>query len=142
LNLLLHIQSVPGYRLPHPGMGPIKSRCGIPSGPDANMCSCHHGAPRFTEAELRKAIELSYSWAETLRRLHYRSAGGNWKTLKKYAALWGIRTEHFDPHRAQAEALLEANRPKRLEEVMVENSTYARQHLKRRLFAEGIKGRR
>src|SRR4051812_30179338 len=45
--------------------------------------------PRFTEAKLREAIAASISWADTLRRLKYRSAGGNWKTLQKYAAFWG-----------------------------------------------------
>ena len=48
---------------------------------------------RFTEEELRFAIAASRSWAETLRRLRYRSAGGNWRTIKKYAALWSISTE-------------------------------------------------
>jgi transposase-like protein len=98
--------------------------------------------PRFTEEELRWAIAGARSWSETLRRLDYRSAGGNWKTLQKYAALWEIPTDHFDPDAGRVEALKRANRPTPLEEVMVAGSTYSRSHLKRRLFAEGIKDRR
>ena len=95
--------------------------------------------PRFTEDQLRVAIGSSRSWAETLRKLQYRSAGGNWKTLKKYAAKWKIPTDHFDPYAASREFLHRPPRP--LAEILVKDSTYHRSHLKRRLFAEGIKKR-
>ena len=96
--------------------------------------------PRFTEAELRAAIAAATSWAETLRLLGYRSAGGNWKTLKKYAALWEIPTEHFDPHAASLTGLRRAGfKAIPLEEVLVENSSYNRNNLKQRLLAEGLK---
>jgi len=89
---------------------------------------------------LRAAIAASRSWAETLRRLRYRTAGGNWKTLKKYAALWDIPTEHFDPHEASVRGLRQsAFRATPLESVLVENSSYNRGNLKRRLFDEGFK---
>jgi hypothetical protein len=93
----------------------------------------------FTETEARAAIANSVSWAETLRRLGLRDAGGNHLTLKKYAALWQISTDHFDPYASSRGA-----RPNRipLSEVLVENSTYHRGHLKDRLFFEGIKDRR
>lgn len=99
-------------------------------------------SPRFTEPELREAIALSYSWAEALRRLKYRSAGGNWKTLKKYAALWNVPTEHFDPN-GQANAGLRRSGPKKrlLGEILVRDSTFSRNHLKERLFLEGLKAR-
>lgn len=99
-------------------------------------------AVRFTEDQLRAAISESVSWAETLRRLQYRSAGGNWRTLQKYAALWSISAEHFDPDAARRESLARARglvTP--LAEVMVRDSSYTRSHLKRRLFDEGLKER-
>lgn len=99
-------------------------------------------APRFTEQQLREAIAQSRSWAQTLRRLQYRSAGGNWRTLKKYTRLWGISTAHFDPDAVRREALREANIPRPLEEILVQDSTYSRHHLKLRLFAERVKQRR
>jgi len=96
---------------------------------------------RFSEEELRKAITASRSWAETLRHLNYRSAGGNWRTLKKYAALWNIPTDHFDPDAVCREALRRSSTPRPLEEILVDGSTYSRDHLKHRLFAEGLKKR-
>jgi hypothetical protein len=96
--------------------------------------------PRFDEQRLREVLAESRSWAEAVRLLGYRSAGGNWRTLQKYAQLWRISTEHFDPDAVRNEALRKGQRP--LEEVMVRNSSYGRQHLKRRLLAAGIKERR
>jgi len=95
--------------------------------------------PRFTESQLRGAIALARSWAETLRLLEYRTAGGNWRTLQKYAELWKISTEHFDPDAARREALRKP--PRSLDSILVEGSTYSRNNLKRRLFIEGIKTR-
>jgi hypothetical protein len=98
--------------------------------------------PRFSEKQLREAIAHSESWAETLRLLQYRSAGGNWLTLKKYAKLWNISIAHFDPDAVRREALRNANLPRPLEEILVADSTFSRHHLKLRLFAEGVKERR
>ncbi|MDX6651329.1 MAG: hypothetical protein QOJ38_110 [Solirubrobacterales bacterium] len=97
-------------------------------------------SPRFTQEQLEEAIQESRSWAETLRRLRYRSAGGNWRTLQKYAVRWNIATDHFDSAAAANDALRRPPRP--LESVLVEGSTYSRSHLKERLFAEGLKDRR
>lgn len=105
------------------------------------MCSMGRRL-RFSREELAEAIASSMSWSEALRRLGYTSAGGNWKTLKKYAELWGISAEHFDADAARLAGLKRAQRRKCLDEIMVENSTYSRNHLKERLFAEGLKERR
>lgn len=57
--------------------------------------------------------------------------------MKKYAALWGIPTEHFDPY---AEVMEKIRKPKRdLSEILVEKSTYSRSNLKARLYHEGLK---
>jgi hypothetical protein len=96
--------------------------------------------PRFREQHLRDAIATSMSWAETLRRLQYQSAGGNWKTLKKYAEIWRISTAHFDPGAARRRGLRRISTP--LSEILVENSSYSRNHLKDRLFSAGLKARR
>jgi hypothetical protein len=92
---------------------------------------------RFTRDELREAIAQSQSWAETLRRLGYRPAGGNARTVQKYAALWGIAAEHFDPYASQRGG----PRPDRipLHEILVRDSTYTRSHLKQRLYEAGVK---
>ncbi|HVD86464.1 MAG TPA: hypothetical protein VNB59_03565 [Solirubrobacterales bacterium] len=91
----------------------------------------------YTEREAREAIAASYSWAESLRKLGLCPSGGAWRVLKKYADLWGISTDHFDPAKCvEGNLRLPA---RRLDEVLVENSTYSRQHVKRRLFKEGMK---
>jgi hypothetical protein len=82
-------------------------------------------------------VAPSRSYADALGRLGLRPAGGNHATLKKYVRLWDISIEHFDfgarPPFREATPLVE---------LLVEGSTYNRAHLKRRLFADGIKERR
>lgn len=91
----------------------------------------------YTEEQAREAISTSYSWSESLRKLGLCPTGGAWRVLKKYAARWSISTDHFDPARAREGNLRSRKRP--LGEVLVEGSTYSRQHVKRRLFREGLK---
>lgn len=93
------------------------------------------------EQAVREAIEASVSASEALRRLELRAAGGNFAQLKKYAALYDISTEHFDPNAARVAS--RAGRSVRpLEEILVAESTYSRHHLKERLYREGLKERR
>jgi len=95
--------------------------------------------PRYTEAEAREAIENSRCWAEALRFLGARPAGGHHATLRKWAVNWGISTAHFDAQAVRSER----GRAKacRLQDVLVEGSSYPRGHLKRRLFESGLKER-
>ncbi len=61
--------------------------------------------------------------------------GGNTSVLKQWLRHWEISTEHFE-----AQALRSIPRTaKPLEEILVQNSSYARANLKARLYAEGIK---
>ena len=99
------------------------------------------GGPRYTEEEARAAIAASGSYTEALRRLGMRAAGGNHRTIRRYAEeVWRIPVEHFDPDAARRAALRRAPIP--LRDVLVEGSTYQRSLLKERLFLEGLKERR
>jgi hypothetical protein len=100
--------------------------------------------PRFTEERVREAIAESESYAEALRRLGMRPAGGNHKTLRRYVEqVWCIPADHFDPAAARLRALARRRHaPTALAEVLVRDSTYSRGTLKRRLFAEGLNARR
>ena len=54
--------------------------------------------PKYTESEIRDAVENSPSLAASLRRLGLRAAGGNHRTLKRHIAHYGVSTEHFNPN--------------------------------------------
>jgi ribosomal protein S27AE len=95
------------------------------------------GGPKFTEEEAREAVAASKSWSEALRRLNYCPTGGNPATLKKYVALWGISTEHFDPYAGVMDRIRRPAIP--LSKVLTEGSTYSRSNLKRRLYEEELK---
>jgi transposase-like protein len=93
-----------------------------------------------SEAQVRAAVAESLSYAEVLRRLGLRAAGGNHRTVRKYVdEIWRIPTDHFDRERARGRPT--AARAVPLAEILVEGSTYHRGHLKRRLLAEGLKRR-
>jgi hypothetical protein len=90
---------------------------------------------RFPEEVVRLALAESMSFAETLRRLGLCPTGGNWRTLRRYAAERGIPTDHFDPYASSRGR--KARIP--LEQLLVEHSTYSRNHLKERLYDAGLK---
>ena len=91
---------------------------------------------RYDEPTLRRVIAESQTFSDALRRLGLRPAGGNHATIKKYVELWGISTSHFNYDAPRAHL----GRPRiPLDEILTEGSTFHRGHLKRRLFAEGIK---
>lgn len=94
-------------------------------------------SPKFTEEEARAAIAASLCWSDALRRLGLRAAGGNHRTIQRWAMEWGIPTEHFDPNAVRRRTLGQAPTP--LEEMLVEHSPYARQTVKKRLLSSGVK---
>jgi hypothetical protein len=93
--------------------------------------------PRYSEEEARAAIAASLSWSEALRRLGMCHSGGAHLILKKYAALWGVPTDHFDPYAAVRGSGIRRRRP--LEEILVERSMFSRGTLKERLYEAGLK---
>src|SRR4051794_10739136 len=98
------------------------------------------GGQRYTEAQARAAISASTTYTEALRRLGMRPAGGNHRTIRRYAEeVWRIPVDHFDPDGARRRRL--RRDPVPLAEVLVERSTYQRARLKQRLFDEGLKDR-
>jgi len=88
------------------------------------------------EDELRRLIEESKSMTEVMNKIGL-TPSSNAVTFRKYVNQYDIDTSHFDPL---------ANKPKTrnkstkipLEEILVENSTYHRWYLKKRLINEGV----
>jgi hypothetical protein len=93
--------------------------------------------PSYTEEEARAAIAASLSFAEALRRLGKCPTGGASKSLRKWTVTWGISTDHFDQYAASRGRATRRRRP--LEEILTENSTFARNHLKERLYDASLK---
>ena len=81
----------------------------------------------------------SRSYSEVLRLLGMRPAGGNFRTIRHYVEeVWRIPTDHLDPDAASAEGLRRREAIP-LAAILVAGSTYHRGHLKRRLYAAGLK---
>jgi hypothetical protein len=105
--------------------------------------ACEHtfAMPRYTEQEARIAIAASHSYAETLRRVGLRPAGGNHALFRKYVdEVWRISTDHFDPYHASRTGQ-RRHKPRPLSEILIEGSSYPRAKLKARLYQEGLSSR-
>jgi hypothetical protein len=64
-------------------------------------------------------------------------SGGAHVVLKKYAEIWGISADHFDPYAAVRGSGKRTRRP--LKEILVEHSSFSRNHLKERVYEAGLK---
>jgi hypothetical protein len=95
--------------------------------------------PKYTESEIRDAVQNSPSLAASLRRLGLRAGGGNPRTLKRHIAHYGVSIQHFNPNWALRGGRVPRATP--LEAVLVEESNYSRGALKRRLYESGLKTR-
>jgi hypothetical protein len=93
--------------------------------------------PKFTEIEARAAIASALCWSDALRTLGLRSAGGNHRTLQRWAARWDIDASHFDANAVRRRTLGRAPTP--LDKILVERSLFGRQTVKRRLLEAGLK---
>jgi hypothetical protein len=123
------------------GVRILAPQSGVLSGGRTSVRLVSRPGPRYSEAQAREAIAASLSYSDALRRLGMRPAGGNHRTIRRYAEeVWRIPVDHFDPDAARHARL--RSDPVPLEEVLVEGSRYQRALLKERLFATGLKERR
>ena len=96
---------------------------------------------QFLKENFEPLIKRSKNITDAVCNLGSTAAGGNHATVKKYIKKYGIDTSHFalwDEERIQNMYKKDAVP---LEDVLVENSTYSRTHLKARLYKEGFKKR-
>jgi hypothetical protein len=96
--------------------------------------------PTYDESAAQDAIAASRSYAEALRKLGLCPTGGSGRVLRKWASIWGISVDHFDPYARNRGLRRTEKRP--LNDILVENSSYCRTNLKQRLYEEGLKDRR
>lgn len=67
--------------------------------------------PSYTEEQAREALLEATTWLEALASLGVGYHGKNIRTLRRWAAKWGIQTDHlpaFDPRRGRPAAYSEA----------------------------------
>ena len=88
----------------------------------------------LSDDDFKLLVAQSDSWADVVRGSGLSDGGaGNWKTVQRRADKLGISSAHFTRLRSRGGIV-----PKSLEEVMIENSTYSRWHLRNRLINSGI----
>lgn len=89
---------------------------------------------------LTEVVLMSKTYKECLLKLNIRAAGGNYKSLKKYIDLYNIDTSHFNSNIVRNDKLSKFNKSRKfqLKEILIENSTYSRTSLKKRLYDENI----
>lgn len=85
---------------------------------------------RWDKDNLIEIVSVCDSGVEVLKRLGLIVGGNNWKTLEKYLSLYNIDTSHFKK--------LVTRKKSKLCDVLVENSSYNRTHLKERLYKENL----
>lgn len=97
---------------------------------------------KYSEYNLRKVIKNSNSIKSALENLGLRAAGGNYRVFHKYVDEYKIDTSHFEDKidiYKRTIAVSNANKKIPTSDILVENSSYPRHLLKKRLFKEDIK---
>lgn len=94
----------------------------------------------YNRDELYHIVSNSKTFKECLLKLNIRAAGGNYRTLKKYINLYKLDISHFDSVSIRNEKLNNFNKSLKfkLSDILIENSTYSRTNLKKRLYEEKI----
>ena len=91
---------------------------------------------RWDKENLEIAVNNSTTKIEVLKKLGLSDQGGNYKTLSKYLKIYIIDISHFKlDNNNVAKNFIK----KELSDILIENSTFNTNHLKERLYKEGIK---
>lgn len=96
---------------------------------------------RWSDDDLRRAVERSVSLSEVLRRLGYRPSGGMHRLITGHIRRLGLDTSHFTGRASQRGRRLDARRRRRaLETVLVAGDGYRNSaDLRERLIRAGLK---
>jgi hypothetical protein len=95
---------------------------------------------KYTKEEFREAWNSSLSIAEVARKLNCNKTGGGYHTLKSAAKELGLTTEHMTGQAWNKGRKLGPNVASRtpIEELLVEGRHCSSNHLKKRLWEEGL----
>lgn len=89
--------------------------------------------------QLKNAVEKSYSYRNTIKMLGLRPTGGNYDQVKKYIKEYNFSTVHFTGMLWNKDRKTGPRPLIKLEDILVENSTYQSFKLKKRLFSVKLK---
>jgi Zn finger protein HypA/HybF involved in hydrogenase expression len=95
----------------------------------------------YTVEEFKKAVEESYSIAQTLTKLGLSPRGGNYRVFKKFEKLYNINTSHFTGQ-GHLKGKSHTFNTIPLSEILVKDYEYSSNKLRKRLIAEGLKEHR
>jgi len=95
---------------------------------------------KYQKDNLTEIVKNSKSISDVINKLGLRNAGGNFKTIKNYIEIYKIDTTHFETDELRIVKLKELSKENKIDLtlVLVENSTYSRTSLKKRLVEENI----
>lgn len=101
--------------------------------------STEHFGPYKTlyknQDKLRDIVKKSISISEVLNGMGFRPAGGNYNSVRRWIKDLNIDISHF---KGKAHGKLHPSRKIPLEKILVENSSYGSNQLKKRLIKEGL----
>jgi hypothetical protein len=95
----------------------------------------------YDKEKLENIIIESKTYTEVLLKLSLTNKAGNFDTLKKYIKLYNIDTSHFYSKEEHMKKL-SSNKKLNEKDVLIKNSTYSRDSLKKRLYNDGLKERK
>lgn len=93
----------------------------------------------WQEENLIIIINKSKTYLECLRLLGFNNYGSSYNTLKKYIKKYNIDISHFI---SSSEQIKKLSKKFEMCDIFIENSTYSRNSLKKRLYDENIKERK
>jgi hypothetical protein len=93
----------------------------------------------WTEEQLQKAVDSSYSYRQVIKELKLKPTGGNYCQIKKYIQEFSLNVDHFKG-KGWSKGINFSFTPKQpLEKILIKNSQFQSHKLKNRLIKEGIK---
>jgi len=92
---------------------------------------------KWLKENLKELVKSSTTHTQVLNKMNMRTAGSNYKTLRKYIELHDLDISHFRLYCDGSRFWKTRN----LKDILIENSNYDRTLLKNRLYNDGLKER-
>jgi len=92
----------------------------------------------YSVEEFKKAVEESFSIAQTLTKLGLSPKGGNYRVFKRFEKLYNIDTSHFTGQ-GHLKGKSHKFNTTPLSEILVRDYEYSSNKLRKRLILEGLK---